>query len=138
MRGIFMPKQNTDTKEKLFLNLAKGLICGVIAVFLGMLLFSFIAAKFELPPSVMPVLLIPILIFGGFIAGFSASAFIRKNGMFNGMIVGAMLAAIELAAVLAATGQAPAGNAITKAVILIVSAMAGGILGVNKKSRKKR
>ena len=133
-----MQKQTTTAKENRLPALVRGAIVGIAVIFLFMLLCSFLITKCSLPPSSAPLLLIPILLLGGFSGGFSAASHLKQDGLVCGAVVGAVLAAIELLAVVIATGEIPSGNALTKGIILLCSAMVGGILGVNRKPRRIR
>jgi len=133
-----MQKQTSTAKENKLPGLIRGVVTGIAAIFLLMLLASFLMDKCSLPPSSASLMLIPILILGGMAGGFTAAADLKKEGLLCGAVVGGVLAAIELCAVVIATGDVPSGNAITKGVILLCSAMLGGIWGVNRKAKRKR
>ena len=118
----------------------KPLLVGTIAgtaTAVAVILFCALAVScFSLPTAAMRIMAILTVAAGGFAGGYGAARAFRKKGLLIGVAVGVILALITIAGVLF-TQQAPAMQSLTKFAILIVSAMIGGILGVNAKQKRR-
>lgn len=114
-----------------------GTIAGALTVIVVLLICSFAVSCFSLPTAAMRAMAIITVAAGGFAGGYGAARAFRKKGLLIGGVVGVILALILTVAGVLFTQQAPAMQSLSKFAILMVSAMIGGILGVNAKSKRR-
>ena len=114
-----------------------GTVAGVITAVAVMLLCALAVSCFSLPVAAMRAMAILTVAAGGFAGGYGAARIFRKRGLLIGVTVGVFLALILTVAGVLFTKEAPAMQSLSKFAILIVSAMIGGILGVNAKSKRR-
>ncbi len=132
-------KENRNENAKTYLPpLLRGLVAGIVSFFLLLLLTAFVVGKIKPVPSVLSVVLVPVLVLSGFIGGGISALSYGKKGLFLGGITGGILGALELIASVIVLGTLPPPEVFVKAVILLVSGMIGGYFGVNKKKRRRR
>lgn len=115
-----------------------GLIAGVIGIGAMMLLCAFGASAAGAPVSVLPMLVIAALVAGGFIGGFAAAKSLGRKGLLVGAAIGILLSLILLVAASLYQKGLPEINGLTKCLILVVSAMIGGVLGVSSRPKRRR
>lgn len=114
-----------------------GTVAGVVTAVAVMLLCALAVSCFSLPTAAMRAMAILTVAAGGFAGGYVAARTFRKKGLLIGVTVGVLLALILTVAGVLFTKEAPAMQSLSKFAILIVSAMIGGILGVNAKSKRR-
>lgn len=114
-----------------------GTVAGVVTAVAVMLLCALAVSCFSLPTAAMRAMAILTVAAGGFAGGYGAARTFRKKGLLIGVTVGVLLALILTVAGVLFTKEAPAMQSLSKFAILIVSAMIGGILGVNAKSKRR-
>ena len=114
-----------------------GTVAGVVTAVAVMLLCALAVSCFSLPTAAMRAMAILTVAAGGFVGGYGAARTLRKKGLLIGVTVGVLLALILTVAGVLFTKEAPAMQSLSKFAILIVSAMIGGILGVNAKSKRR-
>ncbi len=114
-----------------------GILCGTGTVLLLMLVLALVMNFVDLPPTALSVIGTVILAAGGFLAAFVTALIARRMGLVIGVICGAVFAGMSLLA-----GRLVSGVSGTplwgRLLILLAAAIVGGILGVNKKQRKRR
>jgi putative membrane protein (TIGR04086 family) len=74
---------------------------------------------------------------GALAAGFCCARIVRKNGMMCGFVSGAIFSLVLLILSFTVPGNSPGLGAFLKVAMALLSAMIGGVLGVNSKKRKK-
>lgn len=130
--------RNSGTVAKAVKALAVGTVVGFIICMLILLLITFILVKIQKFPE---TLVVPAAIFtaciGAFVGGYF-SARVKKN---NGLLMGAVCALV-LFVLLLLIGSLFAGDMFGVVSLLRMSAMLisgaiGGVLGVNKRRRRK-
>ena len=117
--------------------LLTGTIAGVVTAVAVLLLCALMVSCFSLPTGVIRFMAILTVGAGGLAGGYGAARIFQKKGLLIGAAVGVILALILTVAGVLFTREAPAMQSLTKFAILIVSAMIGGILGVNTKQKRR-
>lgn len=101
-------------------------------------IFSFLMSKMDISASLISPITIAITAVTGFVSGFVCARITRKNGLVMGAICSAILFLIFwlFSAICLKEGISVLG--IVKLVLLVVSGCLGGVLGVNKKERRRK
>ena len=86
--------------------------------------------------SAIPAAAILIAVAGGFAAGIAGAKLRKKRGMLTGGCSALLLAGGLLLAGVLASGM-PGAAALTRAAVIIVAGMVGGVLGVNGKRDRR-
>ncbi len=127
-----------DEARKKVISVSVGAICGIAAVLSVIVLFSFIIVKTE---SVNYYLLMPFGIaaacIGAFLGGFISARISGSAGMLIGAVSGALMFILLLAAG-AILGQLPEAVSLLRLVLMVLSGAIGGVVGVNRKRKRKR
>lgn len=113
-------------------------LCGFGAVFVSIILFSFIMTKIDVSESVLSVLTSLGLCIGAYVGGYVASRRRRKNGLLMGVLCGLFMFLIIFILSYFFAGTAGGFSASAKLVMTLICAGVGGIVGVNAKGRRFR
>ncbi len=116
-----------------FGTLAGAAVCTVLLLVLSLIL---VAAK-QLPQSLLQPLTVLIAALGAFAAGYIAARMSGERGMMNGAGSAFLLFGLLFLAGLTITGESVSAFMLTKGLIMVITGAIGGILSVNKKSRRK-
>ncbi|MEG1158206.1 MAG: TIGR04086 family membrane protein [Oscillospiraceae bacterium] len=117
--------------------LLAGVIAGVLTMAAVLLLCAAVLACFALPPAVMRTMGLLTVISGGFFGGLIAASAIGKKGFLVGLSIGVILALMLTVASVLWLKSMPSAESFSKLAVLIVSAMIGGVLGVNHPHKRK-
>lgn len=110
---------------------------GTVCAALVLLLMAFILSARNVPQfAVQPMAAFALLV-GGFTAGFSCAKLMRENGLIFGAVCGGVLIVIMQMAGFAVPDNAFGLSAVIKIAVVLISAMLGGVLGVNTRHRRK-
>lgn len=112
------------------------ILIGEIATILVLLLFSIIMCKIDIPTVVADMLIIVAATLGSFIAGYINGRIVKEKGMIYGAICGFIMALLLLLLKLIFCDPVPTWMTLAKLLLMIVFAAIGGIIGVNKKSKR--
>ncbi len=114
-----------------------GILCGTGTVLLLMLLTAAVLHFADLPLAALSVIGTVILMAGGFLGTFVTALIARRMGLLIGIASGAVFAGISLLAgrLVSDVGGTPVWS---RFFLLLAAAIVGGILGVNKKQRRRR
>lgn len=114
-----------------------GILCGTGTVLLLMLLTAAVLHFADLPLAALSVIGTVILMAGGFLGAFVTALIARRMGLLIGIASGAVFAGISLLAgrLVSDVGGTPVWS---RFFLLLAAAIVGGILGVNKKQRRRR
>ncbi len=125
-------------KKKAVVSVIIGTLCGLAAAAVVLMIFAFITVKMQ---TVNDAVFLPVVIaaacIGAFCGGY-ISARINRNA---GLVTGAASAVLIFAVILcisAALGAIPQAAAALRLAAMVISGAIGGILGVNKKRKKRK
>lgn len=115
-----------------------GTLFGVVLCVLCLLIasFAFVKAK-TLPLNLIQIFILIICAFGAFWGGYITVRISKIRGMFYGMLSGLLLFAIQFVAGMIVTHDAITFYTLVKLFLMLLLGAIGGIVGVNKKSRRK-
>lgn len=111
---------------------------GVGCCALMLFLLSLLMTARDVPQFAVQPMAGFVLIVGGFAAGFCCAKLMRENGLIYGALCGAVLAVIVLTAGLAIQDNAFGVPALLKVAFVLLSAMLGGVLGVNTRRKRRK
>ena len=111
-------------------------LAGELATMLLLLLFGFLTCKVDLPSIVTDALVILTGAVGALLAGFIDGRLIREKGMIFGAICGGILILIMFLFNVSFHELTSIPFLILKLAAILLCSILGGILGVNKKSRR--
>lgn len=125
-------KKNNDSKKFYYI---KGTALGVLATVIFMLIFAAVLLFFNIDRLyATPFATISIAI-GGFVASFYTAKNIGDKGYLVGLIIGTVVfLVITLLSIIFGNGFSI--NTLFHFIIIILSSLVGGILGVNNKHKK--
>lgn len=129
-------------KESLFDSFIRfaiyGALIGLAVVILTACLMALIFSFGILPISLASLLASISVAIGGLIGGFSAAKKLGKNGLLVGALTGLVLFIIFSAVSLIISKTAPSATTLIRALIFIISASVGGVLGVGSDNNKRK
>lgn len=102
-----------------------------------LLLMSVILSTQNIPQSAVGPMAIFSISVGAFTAGFCCARVLRRGGLLFGAVCGAVMSAVVLLASLTIGDNGFGILAVLKIVFMTLSAMLGGVLGVNVRGRRK-
>ena len=117
-------------------NILISAVIQIIATVICMLLFSLIMYVFKTEEKYSPLFASVALATGSFINSFYISSKKKEKGYFNGIIVGSITFIIVTVVGLIVSSGSVTLNTIFHFIIILLSSIIGGILGVNKKPKK--
>ena len=128
-----MKKENTGLNFKIPLTAA--LICiAITTVF--MVVFALLMYIAQIGSEYSPVLATVSLAAGAFASAFYAARKIGKRGLFTGFVTGIIIfIAVTLISLIVDKGGITY-NTLFHLIIIMLSALIGGVMGVNKKSKR--
>jgi len=130
----FLKTQIGQNKSKLIIT---GTIIGIVVTLLIMLLLSFVVLMFDLNDGFSAPFATLSLAIGTFAAAFYTARNIGSRGYLVGLTVGVISFLVVLLISLFVSKQSIGANTVFHLVIIIISSLIGGILGVNFKRDKK-
>lgn len=114
-----------------------GTIFGIILISVLFLIFALMVSKLNMP---VPSISIIVTICGGlgsFVSGFVSSKIFKKKGILIGILSGLILSLLILILSIVFSGNILGGESISKYIVILISSILGGVLGVNSKSYRK-
>lgn len=116
---------------------ALSVLIGAVFCALVLLLESLILSAGSVPQLAVGPMASFALVAGGFTSGFCCARFMRRRGLAWGAICGSVFTIIVLIAGLSLRDNPFGVPALLKIAFIMLSAMLGGVLGVNQRSRRK-
>ena len=129
-----MNNAQLNNKERIIIYLLSSLV-GIIITFLSMLLTSLLMVFFEISLNLLPIISSICLIFGSFFSGFISSKKIGSRGIINGTIVAVISFLLIFIISLVVDRSGLSLNTIIHFIIILLSSIIGGIIGVNSKKK---
>ena len=111
---------------------------GVGVILLLTLAVSLIMTFWDLPTQSINPIASLILVVGSWISGYLCARTTHRKGMLSGALCGAVLFLIIAAAGCVNLPEGIGPALVLKLVMILTSAMAGGVMGVNKQVRGRR
>ncbi|WMJ23123.1 TIGR04086 family membrane protein [Paludicola sp. MB14-C6] len=127
--------KNSNLGKHTKLTLLSVLIGEVVTILLIML-FSIVMCKIDIPILVADMIIIFVAALGGFIAGYMNGRMIKEKGMLYGAACGTIMALLLLIMKLIFCDPVPTWLTLAKLLLMVVLSAVGGIVGVNKKSKR--
>lgn len=116
---------------------AVSVLIGALCCALLLLLMSGLMTVANVPQGAVDPMASFALMAGGFTAGFVCAKAMRENGLLCGLVCGVLLAGVMLAAGYAMKDNQFGIPALLKIAFILLSAMLGGVIGVNSKQRRR-
>ena len=113
-----------------------GVMAGIAVCMALWLLFAVIVWTQNVPQSLIEPMAIVSISAGGLAAGFVCARIMRSGGLMYGLIVGAMLSIIMMLIGLGISNNSVGMPELFKTVFIVLSAAIGGVLGVNRGTRR--
>lgn len=113
-----------------------GALAGAAATAVLLCLLALAFGLLHVTGSAIPAAAILIAVAGGFAAGIAGAKLRKKRGMLTGGCSALLLAGGLLLAGVLSSGM-PGAAALTRAAVIIVAGMVGGVLGVNGKRDRR-
>lgn len=117
--------------------IVKGTIMGIAVTLAAMLLLSFVVLVFDLDDGFSAPFATLSLALGTFAAAFYSARSVGSRGYLVGLTVGIISFLIVLLISLFVSKQSIGANTVFHLIIIVISSLIGGILGVNFKNDKK-
>lgn len=108
-----------------------GVAVGIIGCIGLLMLMALIVQSVDVPRAAILPLAITAAAIGAFLAGLTAAAIAKQNGLLLGAVCGLVLFLLILLAGVARYAGVNGGNAVLKLAILLLCGSIGGVLGVN-------
>lgn len=102
-----------------------------------LLVFALVMSVRDVPAVLINPLACAAIAVGSFFAGFLCAKMLRQRGMLFGALCGILMFGILLFTSLTLTGEAFGWIVLIKLVIVMTSAMIGGVIGVNTRRRRR-
>jgi len=115
-----------------------GVALGVAVAVCVLLLMSLVLSTRSVPQPLVGPMAIFAICFGALVSGFCCGRIKRQNGLAYGAACGAVFSAVALLSSLAIGDNGFGTLALIKIVIMLISAMLGGVMGVNARQRRKK
>ncbi len=125
-------------RQDRIMTVLRSAFAGVGALFVSVLLFSFVITRIDVPDGVIRLLSSVSLCMGCFAASFTCAKHRRKNGLLTGLACGALtFAVIFLLSLIIFKGVTGGGGFFSKLLMILSCSAIGGIVGVNTKTLKQ-
>lgn len=127
-------KEKYNKKEKAIICLISSFV-GIIITFLTMLFSSLVMVIFEFNLSSLPIISSICLMTGSFVAGFLSAKKIGSRGIICGILVSVIIFVFVFSVSLILNSSGITFNTLIHFIINLLSALIGGIIGVNKSTK---
>lgn len=114
-----------------------GSLLGMGFIIILLCIFALIMSLGIIPVNLAPLLASVGVAIGGFLGGLFAAKKSGKNGIFVGAVSGIFLFTLFSIFSLIVYKTAPGSSTLIRAIIFIISASIGGILGVSSTNKRK-
>lgn len=132
-RGVENSRINSVLRP-VIIGVSIGLIISIILLFL---FASFITVR-DTPQGLIDPMAIFALSVGAFISGLVCTRIVRNGGLINGLVCGLAISVLVLLTGLIAGSGGIGAAGIFRVIFIVISAMIGGVLGVNIKRGPNR
>ncbi len=99
-------------------------------------IFAFLMSKWDLPLTVLDILVWIATVSGASAAGYLSGRFLREKGLLYGGLCGVVMVLILLLCGVILSHLTSAGMLTAKLVGILAGSAIGGVLGVNKKQKR--
>ena len=127
-------KEKYNKKEKAIICLISSFV-GIIITFMTMLFSSLVMVIFEFNLSSLPIISSICLMTGSFVAGFLSAKKIGSRGIVCGILVSVIIFVFVFSVSLFLNSSGITFNTLIHFIINLLSALIGGIIGVNKSTK---
>ena len=110
---------------------------GALTCIAVLLLLSFILSARSVPQSLINPLAVFSISSGALVSGFLCAKFIRRAGLAYGALCGAVFSLVVMLASFGVSDNGFGLTALFKIAFMMLSAMLGGVLGVNTRMRRR-
>ncbi len=117
-------------------SLGMGVLTSLLTAFLISLLMAVAVSAFSLHFKSMPLIMTLTVMIMSVAGGYITSVTFKRKGLLMGAFLGVILAIILTLLSTLFTEFSPSAGGFIKLVVIIVSAMTGGVLGVNAKQKR--
>ena len=117
-------------------SLGMGVLASALTALIISVLMAVAVSSLSLSPKLMPLLMTLTIALMGISGGYITSRILGKKGLLMGAFLGVIVAIILTMLSGLFTEFSPSAGGFVKLVVIIVSAMAGGVLGVNAKQKR--
>lgn len=117
--------------------IAVSVVLGAVVSVAILLLFSLVVSSGSIPQSAIDPMAILAVGAGAFSAGMFCAKIVGRGGLSRGFLCGALFSVILLICSLAVPDNGLGAGAVLKTALMMISAMLGGVVGVNMRRRKK-
>lgn len=114
-----------------------GILFGLITIILLLFTFSIIITKIDLPKPILSVLSTISVGLGAFVASFICGKIMKARGLMIGIICGIFISIFILLIGVTVFHNPISTIGIIKLVVIIVSSLIGGVIGVNIRRKIK-
>ena len=125
-----------NTGSILAFSLGMGIIASALTALIISVLMALAVSTLSLSPKLMPLLMTVTVALMGIAGGYVTSVTFKKKGLLMGAFLGVVVAIILTLLSSLFTEFSPSAGGFIKSVVIIVSAMTGGVLGVNAKQKR--
>lgn len=127
--------ENSEAKQYL-IAILKGFAFGTVSLFILLSICSFKMVRLDYTEKSVPIMTLISAIVSAFLGGYWAARCVRKKGLMIGLFTSIPLAVVMILFVAIANGGAVSSLTVTAVLLMIVMSGLGGIVSVNKKTRK--
>ena len=113
-------------------------VLGAVVCIGVLLLLSFILSVRNIPQSLINPMAIFSISVGALVSGFACAKFMRRNGLAYGALCGVVFCFVVMLASFGVSDNGFGLTALFKIVFMMLSAMLGGVLGVNTRQRWRK
>lgn len=116
---------------------AISVLLGAIVSVVILVLLSIVLSSRSVPQSMINPMASFAMSVGAFISGFCCSKVMRKSGLMCGLVCGFIFSVVILACSVVVPDNGLGLGALIKTMLMLFSAMIGGVIGVNTGKRRK-
>ncbi len=131
-----MPNEKKSVTQNRYMLYVKGIAAGLIVTAVFIILFSLIMLLLDLNYKFAAPFATVSVAAGSFAAAYITARALGSKGYLVGIAVGIIVFVIITLIALAVNKSGVTNNTLFHFIIIILSSVLGGILGVNKKSKK--
>ncbi len=117
-------------------SLGMGVLASALTAVIVSALMAIAVSTLSISSRLMPALMTVTLALMGIAGGYITSGILKKKGLLMGAFLGVITAIILTLMSGLFTEFSPSAGGFIKLVVIIVSAMTGGVLGVNAKQKR--
>jgi len=116
---------------------AVSVVLGALVCVVLLLLFSVVISAGSVPQSAIDPMAVLAVSAGAFASGLSCAKIVKRNGLVCGLCCGVIFSVIVLICSLAVPGGGLGLGALLKTMLMVFSAMLGGVVGINTRRRRR-